>query len=171
MRKALAVLLLLSLLATLVVCAGCGEKEAQEEGTAEQIPVEEDIDGVTPKPGEEKGELPPAAAPSEEELGAPIYPGAVFVSGSGEVEIYRSGWVTVAAPRFTTKDAYDDVVAFYTEKLGKPTGTSSTFDDVQTEARWMPIMEEELEIYTAEVVVSREDTEVRIHIVPQADEK
>lgn len=159
MRKRVAMLLLLSLLATLVVCAGCGKKEAQEE-------TKDDLSTAPITASSEP-------APSEEELGAPIYPGSVFVSGSGEVEVYTyrsNSWVTVTAPRFATKDAYEDVVAFYTEKLGKPTSTSSTFDEVQMEARWRPIGEEELEIYTSEVVVSREDTGVHIHIVSQFDD-
>jgi hypothetical protein len=59
--------------------------------------------------------------PSEEELGAPIYPGAVFVPGSGGTVTDPGSGQSASMAEYKTNDAYDKVVSFYTTNLGRPT--------------------------------------------------
>ena len=69
---------------------------------------------------------------TEEQLGVPIYPGAVPTKDGGSVSISareagKSGWLGVA--NFTTDDEIDEVVAFYREKIGEGAQTVDTEQD------------------------------------------
>lgn len=58
-------------------------------------------------------------APTESQLGVPVYPNAKFIENSSGS--YTQGQESVAAAGFTTDDSIDKVVAWYKSKLsGKP---------------------------------------------------
>jgi hypothetical protein len=59
-------------------------------------------------------------APTKAELGAPIYPGSEYVEGSGGTMTGtgEEGEFATAAAEFTTKDSFNEVVAWYTAELG-----------------------------------------------------
>jgi hypothetical protein len=69
---------------------------------------------------------------TEEQLGVPIYPGAVQTKDGGSVSISgteagKSGWLGVA--NFTTDDEIDEVVTFYREKIGAGAQIADTQQD------------------------------------------
>jgi hypothetical protein len=163
MRKSIAMLLLLALAATLVVAAGCGGDKAKEttvktpEG---EVKVEEEGGKVTYETEEGKVTYEGSdKAPSEADLGAPVYPGAEYVEGSGGTTTASGseGQFAVAGAEFVTGDSYGKVVAFYSEELGAP-----TYEDTGTkEATWMINVNEES--FTV-VTVSEEEGKVKISI-------
>ena len=61
-------------------------------------------------------------APSEDALGAPVYPGAKYREGSGVSGTTTSGdqQLAVAGAEFTTTDAIAKVVSWYESKIGAP---------------------------------------------------
>lgn len=135
MKKGLVLLVLLAMVFSVVLVAGCGEEETKVKIGDEEITITEDgdngsgsvtVDGDT-YTWEDK-------APSEDELGVAIYPDAEYVKGSGGSGSISSdeGSTTVAGADFTTEDSFDKVVAWYTDKYGEP--MYSTGD----EATWMP---------------------------------
>ena len=68
--------------------------------------------------------------PTEAQLGAPIYPNATYVEGSGGAgsATTEQGSFSGASATFTTTDSFDDVVSFYTGKMGAPQMTSADQD-------------------------------------------
>jgi hypothetical protein len=129
LKKVLALLLLVILAASLSVAAGCGNdkktveteegkitvEETGEEGQGGTITFEGDKGQTTVEVGEEK-------IPTEEELGAPIYEGAEYVTGSGVASNINAGegQVAVTAAEYTTKDGIKKVVDWYKGKMGDP---------------------------------------------------
>ncbi|OFW56985.1 MAG: hypothetical protein A2V52_01750 [Actinobacteria bacterium RBG_19FT_COMBO_54_7] len=135
MKKVLPAVLLFALVLSLVVSAGCGDKTTVKtpDGSAT---VEEQDGDVTINYDEGGGSGSVTAsteAPTEAELGAPIYPGAEYdESGSGTLSYNgQDGSGTTAAGTFLTNDSLGKVVDWYTAELGQP--LVSTPDLVQ----WM----------------------------------
>ncbi|MDY6793702.1 MAG: hypothetical protein SWK76_00245 [Actinomycetota bacterium] len=62
-------------------------------------------------------------APSEEDLGSPIYPGAAYVAESGGIMSGESGGdkFFTATATFTTGDSYQKVLDWYRAEIGEPT--------------------------------------------------
>ena len=131
MRKTLILLLSVSLVLSLALFAGCGgdggkrtiETEGDKKITVEE-PGEEGegskykVEGEQGEATIEVGEL----EPSEENLGAPIYPGAELVPGSSLSSKTTSGekvFVTTQA-EFTTGDDRQKATDWYQERLGQP---------------------------------------------------
>ena len=159
LRKALVMMLLLSMVFALAVSAGCGDKETVETPLGE-VKVEEDGGTVTYKT--EGGDVSynySEKVPSEKELGAPIYPGAELVPGSGAVVSGSGpeGEFTTAGAEFITTHGFDKVVDFYNGKMGDPL----IVEETAREATWMKEMDDG-SIVT--VTVSDEDGEVHIQI-------
>jgi hypothetical protein len=78
------------------------------------------------------GQIKAGSDVTEEQLGVPIYPGAVQTKDGGSVSISgteagKSGWFGVAG--FTTDDEVDDVVAFYRDKIGEGAQIADTEQD------------------------------------------
>jgi hypothetical protein len=160
LKRLLAVVLCLGLLSALVLLAGCGKKETTIKTPEGEVSVEEGEGGTVTFRGEE-GEVTYRAsgeAPTEEELGAPIYPGAEYVEGSGgTVTGTNEGQeITTASGEFTTGDHIDKVISWYRGKLGAPmTETSSP-----REASWL----ESAENYIVSVTVAEEEGKTTITI-------
>jgi len=163
LRKAIITALLLALTASLVIAAGCGGSKSTEttvktpEG---EVKVQEEGGKVTYETEEGKVTYEGSdKAPSEAELGAPVYPGAEYVEGSGGTATASGpeGEFTTAGAEFVTGDAYGKVVEFYSGKLGAP-----MYEDTATkEATWMLNANEES--FTV-VTVSEEEGKVKISI-------
>jgi hypothetical protein len=99
------------------------------------VNVQKDENGNTqvtvPVPGGGNVKINDNTAVTEEQLGVPIYPGAVqtkdgsvSISGTGAE---KSGQFNVAS--FTTDDDIDEVVTFYREKIGEGAQTLDTRQD------------------------------------------
>jgi hypothetical protein len=162
MKKALIFLMLLGLAAGLLAVTGCGSNDQTNKTPAGETRVEEDKDGGKVTYQTEEGDVTYDVSdrpPTEEELGAPIYPGADYVPGSGGVvkSSGPEGEFSTAGAEFKTEDGYEDVVGYYSDKLGAP-----MYEDASTkEATWMINLAEES--FTV-VTVSVEDGGVVISI-------
>jgi len=90
-------------------------EEPQAEGESGKVTLEGDN-------GEEATIEVQEQAPSEEALGAPIYPNSQYVEGSGVSGTTTSGdkELTAAGAEFTTGDDISKVVSWYKGKLGEP---------------------------------------------------
>ncbi len=176
MKKVLVLLMLLVLVAGLVMLAGCGddkktvetpfgdvtvdEGEVDFEGEDVDIDYDEDEGKVTYETDEGEASYEYSEeAPSEDELGAPIYPDSEFVPGSGVVARSSNAGeeVSVAGAEFTTEDDFEDVVDFYSDAMGDP----MVMDETADEATWMMTLSDE-SIVT--VTVKDEGGEVKISI-------
>jgi hypothetical protein len=78
------------------------------------------------------GQIKAGTEVTEEQLGVPIYPGAVQAKDGGSVSISgteagKSGWFGVA--NFTTDDEIDEVVTFYRDKIGEGAQIADTQQD------------------------------------------
>ncbi|MEW6552687.1 MAG: hypothetical protein AB1384_00180 [Actinomycetota bacterium] len=166
MRKTMVLLFIIACLASFALFAGCGnEDKAGGEGagseevtetteTEEQVEITDDEGKkITVEESQEEGEADKVIiegedgeqstievqdqAPSEEALGAPIYPGSLYVEGSGVAGTTDSAGqeVSISGAEFTTGDAIDKVVDWYKGKLGTPAMPSpeSTTWMLQTE--------------------------------------
>jgi len=123
--------------------AAAGEGEGQEQAVDEggkKITVEESTEGgdsgtvtVEGEEGQESTIEVQEQAPSEEALGAPIYPNAQYVEGSGVSGTTTSGdkQLTATGAEFVTSDSLDKVVNWYKGKLGEPMASSPE------ESNWM----------------------------------
>jgi hypothetical protein len=128
-------MLVVGLALAMLALVGCGEKKTTiktpegtvtyEEGKGES---EVTYGGQTYKGSENE--------PTEEQLGAPIYPGADYVPGSGGSGSITSEGSTIsgASGEYTTSDSFDKVVSFYKGKLGEPTMMETTTEKT---AYWM----------------------------------
>ncbi|MEW6552900.1 MAG: hypothetical protein AB1384_01260 [Actinomycetota bacterium] len=159
MKKTLVLLMLLGLVAGLIFATGCGDKKTVETPFGD-VTVEEDGGEITYETDE--GDISydvSDKAPSEDDLGAPIYPDAEYVPGSGGVVSAsgEEGDFTTAGGEFTTGDSFDDVVGFYTDELGDPLIT----DTATGEATWMVDLSDESVVT---VTVTDEGGEVLIYI-------
>lgn len=143
----LTLVLILACAASLALLAGCGGNGEVSEGaesggefteltddSGRKITVEEPAeDGETGKVtlegegGEQSTIEVQEQAPSEEALGAPIYPGAQYIEGSGVSGTTTSGdqQLTASGAEFTTKDTITKVVEWYKGKLGAPMASAA----------------------------------------------
>ncbi|MCL6630187.1 MAG: hypothetical protein K6U00_11360 [Armatimonadetes bacterium] len=124
MKRAAVLLLTAGLLAAGVALAGCGEKKTTLETPEGKVEVSEEGGGkITYKTGEGEATYEAATeAPSEEELGAPLYPGAAYVpeSGGSVSGVAPEGEFTTVGGEFRTPDPFRMVLAWYRERLGEP---------------------------------------------------
>lgn len=122
MRKALVLILVIGMAVTIMAMAGCGG----DDTTTVTIPGGEATLSDEP--------------PGEAELGVPIYPDAQYVpeSGSTLTGSTEEGEFATASASFKTEDNFEDVVAWYIERLGEPSYLSR---EEPKEANWMHIAE------------------------------
>lgn len=141
MRRILVSLLALAVLA-LVIMPGCGKaQEVPEEGKSD-ISVEGTGEAgqggkvtLSGDDGESTYEVGEEKVPSEEELGAPVYPGAEYVPGSG-IPLKKSsaeGDVSIITAEFSAAVAAQKVINWYSGKLGNP----SLIDESTGETAWV----------------------------------
>ncbi|NPV60569.1 MAG: hypothetical protein HPY75_13040 [Actinobacteria bacterium] len=145
MRARTSVALAVALLCLVILAAGCGrggEQSPPAEGER-KIDVEQSGEGgggkVTLEGEEGQSTIEvQEEVPSEESLGAPIYPKATYVPGSGVSGKTTSGEkeFEVSGAEFTTGDKLSKVVEWYKTKLGDPVsgGSAETtwiFQDTQ----------------------------------------
>jgi len=152
-------LMLLALVAVLAVSAGCGDKKTVDTPFGE---VTAEDDGGTITYETEEGDVTydySDKAPSEDDLGAPVYPDAEYVPGSGGVVTGSGpeGKFTTAGAEFTTSDDFDEVVEFYNDEMGDPL----IVDETTMEATWMKEMSDGSVVT---VTVTDEGGEVLIYI-------
>jgi hypothetical protein len=139
-KRGLILIVLLALTISLVAAVGCGKKTTTTTNPDGSVTVTNndntDTGKVTIKDesGNDSTYEWSDKAPSEAELGAPVYPGATYVPGTGGSGGVSSeeGNTAVAGADFTTTDSLSKVVDWYTGKLGTP--LSST----DNEYIWMP---------------------------------
>ncbi len=161
MRKVLVLLFIMALVAGLLAIAGCGSDETTIKTPEGEVKVTEDNGEVTIEDGGDTTTYETSEkAPSEKDLGVPIYPDAEYVAGSGG-SVSVGGEFSGAAGDFTTGDSFDDVVSFYTDELGPPLYMETTTG----EATWL--MEND-DGTTSTVSVMDEDGEVLITLARAA---
>jgi len=165
LKKVIVILMLLGLVAGLLTVTGCGDKEETTVKTPfGDVTVEEDGGEVTYETDE--GDVTYDVSdepPSEAELGAPIYPDAEYVPGSGGTATVtgEEGEFMQAGAEFTTSDSFEDVLDFYTDELGEP-----FFQDPTTgETTWMFDVGEDS---ATVVTISEDGGEVLISIYTMA---
>lgn len=161
MKKALVLILALGLLVSLVAIVGCGDDKQTIKTPEGEVTVEEDGGTITFEGEGQEGTIDITdEPPTEDELGAPIYPGAEYVEGSGGTMSGTSeeGEFSTAGAEFTTGDSFDEVVAWYTDELGEPTYLGSGGYE---EATWM-IGDEETEFIVVTITVESGDTMISI---------
>ncbi len=117
LQKRVIILILSCILITSFAFAmmGCGEKKTimTPEG---KITVEEEGGKISTEEGEYSWS---GQAPTEAQLGVPIYPGAKYVEGTGGSWSATSaeGTGQVVSATFTTDDSFEKVISFYKDKL------------------------------------------------------
>lgn len=169
MRKLLVTLFCIALVASLFALVGCGGKEETTIKTPEgEIRVEEEGEGGKVTFRGEEGEVTYEVrkeAPSEAELGAPIYPGAEYVEGSGGTVTGTSEGeeISTAGAEFITDDSIDEVISWYEDKLGAPYYESTS----PREASWM--MSSEGHLVTVSVTEEDEGTSIVIARVSETE--
>lgn len=122
---------------------GNGDADVSEEGEGQTQVIEDGEREITVEKPQEEGESGKVTlegedgeettievqddAPSEESLGAPIYPGAEYIEGSGVSGTTSSGDKQMQAigAEFTTGDEIGEVVSWYSERLGEPDSAAS----------------------------------------------
>jgi len=153
LKKILTLILILVCIATLAFLVGCGDGDdsgkgngdanVAEEGEGQTQVIEDGEREITVEEPQEEGESGKVTlegedgeettievqeeAPSEESLGAPIYPNAEYVEGSGVSGTTSSGdkQLNASGAEFTTSDDISKVVSWYRERLGEPMSTSA----------------------------------------------
>ncbi len=86
-------------------------------------------------------------APTEAQLGVPIYPGAQYVAGSGGSYTLNDGSGTAGASgSWITSDSFANVVSFYTSRLGAPITSS---DEQGQVAVWLQSSDSTISTVTA----------------------
>ena len=127
-------------------------EEPQEEGESGKVTLEGDN-------GEEATIEVQEEVPSEESLGAPIYPNAEYIEGSGVSGTTTSGdkELTASGAEFTTSDDISKVVSWYKGKIGEPMSTSA---EIST---WM-FQDQEGAITTVVVELFEDNTKTKITI-------
>ncbi len=133
MRKMILAVMLSFLVLSLMVAAGCGDSETIETpGGSVQVEQGSGDDKIVIEEGDESATLEQLEeAPSEEDLGAPIYPGAEFDAENSGIVNYSSGDASAfsGTARFVTTDSFNTVVDWYRGELGEPASiTSETAD-------------------------------------------
>jgi hypothetical protein len=127
-RKSLILVALFAVVFALALASGCGNSTTIKtpEGTAE---VQDDGSKVTFNNGDESWSTEQSAtAPSETELGAPIYPGSEYnTENSGSVDYSNQGaGGSSLTAEFTTSDGYSKVIDWYQGRLGAPGSSDSS---------------------------------------------
>jgi hypothetical protein len=164
LRKLLVMGLLAGLMVGLLVLAGCGGNGTTVKTPEGEIEVEPDEGRATFTEEDGGGSITvEQRVPTEEELGAPIYPGAELEEGSAVSVTAQDeeGMTAATGATFITDDPFQEVVDWYTDRLGTPmyieTGETQ-------EAAWMSGREGAGAEFSM-VTVTYEEGETRITIV------
>jgi hypothetical protein len=133
MRKMILAVMLSVLVLSLMVAAGCGDSETIETpGGSVQVEQGDGNDKIVIEEGDESATLEqPQEAPSEDDLGAPIYPGAEYDAENSGIVNYSSGDASAfsGTARFVTADSFNSVVDWYRGELGEPVSSTSETAD------------------------------------------
>lgn len=144
MKRTMVLLLAMVLFTSMVVLVGCGKKKTTLETPEGKVEVSEEGGGkVTYRTEEGEATFEKSTeAPSEKELGAPIYPGAEFnQEGSGSVTgTSAEGEYSSLVAEFNTRDGFDKVLSWYKGKLGDPLYV----DSATKEASWSRVEGEKI---------------------------
>jgi hypothetical protein len=120
LRKTIILVTLFVTLLALLLIAGCGNKTTIKtpEGSAS---VQDNGGTITYNQGGESGSISQSqTAPTEAQLGAPIYPGAQYnAENSGSADYSNQGASTTSTTaEFLTSDNFSQVTDWYKGKLG-----------------------------------------------------
>lgn len=135
---ALTLLSLAILLFAAAFLAGCGNSGGNESGKTTlktpqgEVTVEDQGGSITVNEGGESATMSQSTvAPTEDELGVPIYPGSTFdAEDSGRVDYSAGGSQVYAGTAvFLTGDDVLKVMDWYANKLGEPQVSSATAAD------------------------------------------
>lgn len=109
MKKLVVAVLVALMVVGFVGLIGCGEKE--------EVEVTEDEGTITIE--DEEGESSVSEDVDEGELGVPIYPGAEKVEGESDTITTEGeeGTSVISGTTLETSDSFDEVVAWYKEKM------------------------------------------------------
>ncbi len=166
MRKPALATALLALALGTCLLAGCGGDKQEGEGF--NYSIEQTGEGGEPgkvviegEGGEDTTLEVSETAPTEQDLGVPIYPGAEYVPGSGQSLKTTQGESELFAigAEFTAADGYEKVVGFYEDKLGSPNMVEETVSD------WL-LKDESGKIFL--VSVEKADPGVKITIIKRS---
>lgn len=122
MKRALVIILAIGLAVALFAITGCGSDSTTIKTPEGEVTVEEDGGTITFEGEEGSGTIDLSdKPPTEAELGAPVYPDAEYVEGSSfsMTGTSEEGGGASATASFSTKDSFDEVVAWYTDELGE----------------------------------------------------
>ena len=111
---ATATALFVALAVLLPLAAGCGTNNVR---------MDEEGKSMTVRQGGESATLEmPQTAPSEAELGVPVYPGAVYDAENSARVNYSSeaGAAYIGTARFLADDGLETVQSWYRDRLGAP---------------------------------------------------
>jgi hypothetical protein len=133
LKKGILAIAMFALALLLVAAVGCGNKTTIQtpQGSA-QVEDQGGNSNITINQGGESATLGQSQnAPTEAELGAPIYPGAEYdAENSGYVNYSnQQGSAITGTAQFLTGDSFSDVVSWYSGKLGGPVSSTSTSAD------------------------------------------
>ena len=122
MRKTLVLILTLAMIVAVMAAAGCGDDST--------------VTVVTPEGEATLSDEPPGEA----ELGVPVYPDAEYIPESGGTltGTTEEGEFATASASFKTEDSFEEVVAWYIERLGEPSYLSR---EDPKDANWMNVAE------------------------------
>jgi hypothetical protein len=131
MRRMILAVLLSALVLLLMIAAGCGDSETIETPGG-SVQVDQGDDKIVIEEGDESATLEqPQEAPSEDDLGAPIYPGAEYDAENSGIVNYSSGDASAfsGTARFVSEDSFNTVVDWYRGELGEPVSSTSETAD------------------------------------------
>lgn len=135
MKKGMIAFMFFVLALALIVVTGCGDQTTvQTTGGSGTVETENGGGKITINEGEESATLEQTGeAPSEAELGVPIYPGATYnAENSGSADYSSEGGTAGGiTAEFLTSDSFSQVVGWYQGKLGAPIASGSD------SAEWM----------------------------------
>lgn len=147
-----------------LVSVGCGsdDEDKKEEGHKDKISIAEDAESgkVTTPEGTLEWESK-EGEPTEDDLGVPIYPNAVYEEGSGGTGMFATedGTLAGGGGKWETKDSFEEVVNWYKQKTAQEPMVD-TADPEERTAVWV-IMEED---YVKTITVYKERGIVSISI-------
>jgi len=160
LKKTVTLALASCLLAGMMFLVGCGEEKTTVETPEGRVEVTEEGEGkITYKTDEGEATYESATeAPSENELGAPVYPGAEFSEeGSGTVTgSSAEGEYSATVAEFVTGDGFEEVLSWYEKKLGEPLYIDATIK----EASWTKVENQKI----IAVSIQEQDGKVKIII-------
>jgi hypothetical protein len=126
MRRMILAILLSALVLSLMIATGCGSSETIESPGG-SVQVDQGDDKIVIEEGDESATLEQLQeAPGEDDLGAPVYPGAEYDAENSGIISYSSGDASAfsGTARFVSGDSFSTMVDRYRGELGEPVSST-----------------------------------------------